>query len=128
MAQMLRECMGLDLLGSEATPNDQNLRAFLRNENNPAHKILGLTSTRRRTKEKLDPFNAARRRGKWVVSESEPQGERRSSLCKTVLHLTKIAGCRRSATFPDQRSVSRKRTVSTRPQPNCLKADSRFGG
>jgi len=30
--------------------------------------------------------------------------------------------------FPDQRSVSRKRTVSTRPQRNCPKADSRFGG
>jgi hypothetical protein len=52
-----------------------------------------LTNTRTGTRNTLDPFNAARRGGRWIAYVSEPQGERRSLLCKTVFHLMKKARC-----------------------------------
>src|SRR4029450_10357677 len=57
---------------------------------------------------------------------SEPQGERRSLLCKTVLHLTKKARCLWAVAFRGPRVVSRLGAISTRPQANCLYANGRY--
>jgi len=55
----------------------------------------------------LDPFNAGRRRGRWIAYVSEPEGERRSLLCKTGLHLMNKARCLWAIAFRGSRVVSR---------------------